>query len=378
MEVIQSPNEFISNDYLDKIYIFLGGKIKNELIDYLKKNISQYSIKNIDKIILFNPIQDFENKSEDEIKKHLKWEDEYIKKSDIFIILIDETETPNDKYFNDLGKYLSYFYDVYKKNINQHCIIAFTKEFTNKSYLKNELSITFKDLIPPIEIEGIDYFGNLILKKLEELFIATNTSIEHNIVHTEQEHYWSINLGPKIKKLFCQSPWPKSNFSIGITGLFNIGKTHIYNWFREGRFKRFYEHYIGGYDSKYQVEINNQNFIVHFEDTGGQDKFKNYNIKKLRKKNCVIFVFDITNRQSFKEIENVIYPHFQSLENNGDNFINVLVGNKLDVKFERTVTYEEGDIFADENNMKYFEVSAKSGENMERLCNYIYDKFSKH
>ena len=48
------------------------------------------------------------------------------------------------------------------------------------------------------------------------------------------------------------------------------------------------------------------------------------------------------------------------------------------MKFERTVTYEEGDIFADENNMKYFEVSAKSGENMERLCNYIYDKFSKH
>ena len=35
-------------------------------------------------------------------------------------------------------------------------------------------------------------------------------------------------------------------------------------------------------------------------------------------------------------------------------------------------------MLAEEKNIKYFEVSAKSGENMERLCYYIYNKFSKY
>ena len=98
--------------------------------------------------------------------------------------------------------------------------------------------------------------------------------------------------------------------------------------------------------------------------------------KSLKKKSCVIFVFDITNRKSFDEIKNVIYQKIMSKENN--NYFNVLIGSKLDLKFKRNITYEEADAFADDNNIKYFEVSSKSGENMERLCNYIYKKFSNH
>ena len=372
MEIIQAPNNFNSNDGKDRIFIYLAGILKSELIDYINNNITNYSIKHIEKMVIFNPSYDLENKSEEEKKDFFKWEEENIKRSDIFAILLDNEE----KYFYQLGKYLSFFYDIYKNNINQHFIIGYIEKFKNILYLKSQVDLTVKNLVTPIEIKDLTAYGNLILKKLEKLYQITDHYIEHNVIHNEQEHYWSANLGPKITKIFCRAPWPKINFTIGITGLFGIGKTCIYHWFGQGRFIKTYENYIGGVTYEYEVEINNKKFFVNFEDTGSQEKFGICDCKRLKKKTCVIFVFDITNRNSFDEIKNSIYPSIKNSEN--DNLFNVLIGSKLDLKYERNITYEEADAFSEENNMKYFEVSAKSGENMERLCNYIYNKFSKY
>ena len=43
----------------------------------------------------------------------------------------------------------------------------------------------------------------------------------------------------------------------------------------------------------------------------------------------------------------------------------LLIGNKTDLKFEREVTTEEGQEFADKNNLIFFETSAKTAENVE-------------
>jgi len=371
MEIIQAPNNFSSTDFKDRIFIYLAGKSNPELIDYIRNNIANYSIKFIEKMVIFNPSYDLENKSEEEKKSYFKWEEDNIKRSDIFVILLDN----NEKYFYQLGKYLSFFYDIYKNNINEHFIIGYTGEFKNVLYLKSQVDLTVKGLVTPIEIKDMPSYGNEILKKLEKLYKITEHFIDHKVIDIEQEHYWSTNLGPKITKIFCQAPWPEVNFTIGITGLFGIGKSSIYHWFSQGRFLKTFESYIGGIAYRYEVEINNKKFKLDFEDTGSQERFGNYQYKRLKMKSCVIFVFDITNRASFDEIKNNIYP---AVKFQNKNLFNVLIGSKLDLKYERNITYEEADTFSEENNMKYFEVSAKSGENMERLCNYIYNKFSKY
>ena len=49
------------------------------------------------------------------------------------------------------------------------------------------------------------------------------------------------------------------------------------------------------------------------------------------------------------------------------NVIYVLVGNKLDLEDERVVTQEEAYQFADENDLLFFETSAKTGENVKKV-----------
>ena len=53
--------------------------------------------------------------------------------------------------------------------------------------------------------------------------------------------------------------------------------------------------------------------------------------------------------------------------NNIENSNIVVIGNKKDLKNEAQVTYEEGKKFCDDNNLQFFEVSAKDGTNINNM-----------
>ena len=44
-----------------------------------------------------------------------------------------------------------------------------------------------------------------------------------------------------------------------------------------------------------------------------------------------------------------------------------LIGNKTDLEEQRGVSYEEGKNFAEENNLLFFETSAKDGNNIQEI-----------
>ena len=58
-----------------------------------------------------------------------------------------------------------------------------------------------------------------------------------------------------------------------------------------------------------------------------------------------------------------------------------LVGNKLDLEDKRQVSYEEGKNFADENDLLFFETSARDGNNIKEIfmesANLLVDKIEK-
>ena len=53
----------------------------------------------------------------------------------------------------------------------------------------------------------------------------------------------------------------------------------------------------------------------------------------------------------------------------------VLLGNKCDKEIERKVTFEEAKKFADLYEIQFYEVSAKTGENIEDAFYNIIDRY---
>ena len=86
-------------------------------------------------------------------------------------------------------------------------------------------------------------------------------------------------------------------------------------------------------------------------------------------------MFDITNQKSFDDVstwmENIKLAK-------GDDFPMILVGNKCDLVSKRIVEYEEGMELSQKYKIQYFEVSNKTGKNIQEsssaLIKQIIDK----
>lgn len=73
-------------------------------------------------------------------------------------------------------------------------------------------------------------------------------------------------------------------------------------------------------------------------------------------------VYDITDRQSFQDIENWLGEVRQHAS---PNIVKILVGNKCDLKEQRQVSYQEGKEFAESLGMQFLETSAKDKINID-------------
>ena len=73
-------------------------------------------------------------------------------------------------------------------------------------------------------------------------------------------------------------------------------------------------------------------------------------------------VYDITDRQSFQDVENWLGEVRQHAS---PNIVKILVGNKSDLKDQRQVSYQEGKEFADSLGMQFLETSAKEKMNID-------------
>jgi len=97
-------------------------------------------------------------------------------------------------------------------------------------------------------------------------------------------------------------------------------------------------------------------------DTAGQERFKNITASYYRGGNGVLVVYDITDRESFENLNSWL---IEIEKNANKNVFKILIGNKCDLEDKRKVTYQEGKDFADSNGMKFLETSAKTAAKVE-------------
>ena len=148
-----------------------------------------------------------------------------------------------------------------------------------------------------------------------------------------------------------------------------VGKTSIILRFTK---EKYTENRLAtiGVDFKSQImQIENNRVKVLIWDTAGQERFKNIASQYYNGGDGAILVFDITNKNSFERISYWLNELNQKKDLN--EMALVLVGNKKDLNQNREISFEQADLFAKENNIKYFETSAQENIGIDEVMNYI-------
>ena len=111
----------------------------------------------------------------------------------------------------------------------------------------------------------------------------------------------------------------------------------------------------GGFVQKI-INIKNKKYIINLFDTPGQENYESITKIFLKKSQIIIFVYDITDIKSFKDIEKCINIS-KGLVNN--DCVCGILGNKNDLYTGQQVQKEEAQKYAALKKMKFQLVSAK-------------------
>ena len=100
------------------------------------------------------------------------------------------------------------------------------------------------------------------------------------------------------------------------------------------------------------------------------EKFRNGLISHYYKNiDSAIFVYDITCRESFANVDQWVSEMRQYGQPNNEPIIMFLIGNQNDRQNERAVSIDEGKVYAGQHGMFFTELSAKDKINLEKLDN---------
>ena len=148
----------------------------------------------------------------------------------------------------------------------------------------------------------------------------------------------------------------------------SVGKSSIVLRFTEEKFDDNQFSTIGiDFKTKF-IKRGDSSIKVLIWDTAGQEKFQNIARQYYKGANGVLLIYDIGNRKSFQRIDFWL----KELKDNNrlEELFICLVGNKIDMEDKREITREEGEKYAKDNNIIFFEVSAKTGDGI----NLLFDK----
>lgn len=114
------------------------------------------------------------------------------------------------------------------------------------------------------------------------------------------------------------------------------------------------------------ITVGTDTVRVQIWDTAGQEQFHSLIPSYLRNSTIAIIVYDISNQESFQSLERWI-KNVQDVANPAL----IIVGNKTDLEEVRTVPTEEGEKFAQAQNAKFIETSARKPSNIDKLIEII-------
>ena len=157
-------------------------------------------------------------------------------------------------------------------------------------------------------------------------------------------------------------------YKIMVLGESKVGKTSLIKRYTKDQFGGVYLTTVGMDFQDKIIEIEDKKIRLQVWDTAGQERFRNVTKSYFQSSHGLLVVYDITDRESFEKLNFWV----DNIKNNApENAKFILVGNKCDLANERKVSYEEGENYAKNLNIKFFEASARDGTNVNELFFYL-------
>ncbi len=157
-------------------------------------------------------------------------------------------------------------------------------------------------------------------------------------------------------------------YKIMVLGESKVGKTSLIKRYTKDQFGGVYLTTVGMDFQDKIIEIEDKKVRLQIWDTAGQERFRNVTKSYFQSSQGLVLVYDITDRESFEKLNFWV----DNIKNNApENAKFILVGNKCDLANERKVSYEEGENYAKNLNIKFFEASARDGTNVNELFFYL-------
>ena len=144
-----------------------------------------------------------------------------------------------------------------------------------------------------------------------------------------------------------------------ILGDSTVGKTTLLLKYVDCYFPKAYIATIGVEYKVKKININGLDLNLQIWDSAGQERFLGITKNFMKGADGIIYMYDITNKESFDNLKNWIMQSEESIE----DFKKIIIGNKIDLEKERQVTKELLEQFCQGRDIQGFEISAKNDVN---------------
>ena len=165
---------------------------------------------------------------------------------------------------------------------------------------------------------------------------------------------------------------PEFTFKVVILGDSEVGKTSLVKYEIKNSFVKSSDSTIIFEHSFKNFSVMGKNVRLQIWDTCGKEMYRSSVQNFYRSALCIFVVFSLETLDSLDKVNQWIE---EIKENNNEDSILVLVGNKSDLTPKRRIEREEIEQYCKNNGIEdYFETSAKSGENVHEVFKMVVNK----
>lgn len=157
-------------------------------------------------------------------------------------------------------------------------------------------------------------------------------------------------------------------FKVVLIGDTGVGKSNLLSRFTRNEFSLESKSTIGVEFATRSIQVDGKTIKAQIWDTAGQERYRAITSAYYRGAVGALLVYDITKLMTYENVERWL----KELRDHADsNIVIMLVGNKCDMGYLRTVSTEDASAFCEKEGLSFIETSALESTNVEAAFQQI-------